>query len=156
MSHFTGPDATSKATTMPSHLRGNYFVSSYTATETLSASTTIVMCALPAGSRVTDATLTIDNANLFDTATAGSLKAVQLWHAGIAQVHAGKAVQYITSAQASTQVTGWTPSDVALGYRTSSSMNVVLKFGGLAPVGSGTTTTIFTLGLAYDTSLDGD
>jgi hypothetical protein len=157
MAHFTGPDVTSNVNTMPSNLRGNYYVASYTLTESASASTTIALAALPAGARVTQLDLTIDNANLFDTATAAALQSVQLWAGGVGQTSGGtgKTVTYIRSAQAGTQINVWNPNEVALGYRLSSSSQVVFVLDN-APVGSGTTTTIFTVAIQYDTQKDGD
>ncbi len=156
MAHHLAPSLTSGSNVAPQNLRGNYYVTTFTLGVTASASLSISMAALPAGARVADATLTIDNANLFDTATVSARQSVQLFIGGAAQTRdgTGKVVTYITTAQVGTQVNTWAPNEVGVGYRLSASGHVNVVFHELA-VGSGTTSTIFTLALQYDTQEDG-
>ena len=148
MGHFTAPDVTSGS--VPEiHAGLNYKHATYTLTETASASTTIAMCRLPGGARVVDCTMTINNANLWDTATAGASQTVQARIAGSSEA------VLITTAQAGTQVNVFAPAATAIGYRLTSSAQVVIQLVNV-PVGSGTTTSIFAVALAYDCQLDPD
>ena len=148
MGHFTGPDVTSGS--VPEiHAGLNYKHATYTLAESASASTTIAICRLPGGARVVDCTMTIDNANLWDTATAGASQVVHAW------IAASSEAVYITTAQAGTQVNVFAPDQDSLGVRLTSSANVVIQLVNV-PVGSGTTSTIFAVALTYDCQLDPD
>lgn len=157
MGHKIAPSLTSGSNVAPQNLRGNYYVTSYTLAEVASASLSISLAALPAGARVYDVDLVIDNAQLITTATTSARQSVQLYIGGVGQTSggSGKTVTYITTAGAGTQINTWAPNEVAVGYRLSASAHVVVVFHELG-VGSGTATTIFTLAVQYDTQQDGD
>lgn len=145
MGHFVGPEVTGGP--VPAiHAGLNYKFAQHTLNHTASASTSIAIAVVPAGARVVDATLSIDN-DALDT-TGGGNMVVQLRTGGTA--HA----TYIQSASGSSVVNVFNPTHDALGYRASASSQMWVVLSNF--VGTGTATTVFSLALVYDCQLDGD
>lgn len=139
--------ATSGANPVPAtHIGLNYQTVTLGLTETASASTTLVMCRLPAGSVVRDAYLTINN-DALDT-TGGGGVVVQSWtnataHATHVRTASGSAVYY-----------PYAPTHASQGYRHTASSLAVITLHNF--VGTGTATTAFRLTIGYEVKLDGD
>lgn len=120
---------------------------SYSFTETASDSASIVMMGIPAGARILDVTLTINN-NQLDT-TGGGQVSVATWMGGGADKHL-----YITTGSGSLQTAVFKPLPGHLGYRHTSSANLVVQLMNF--VNTGTASTIFAVSVIYDCQLRGD
>lgn len=144
--HYTAAAVTSGAVP-ESHIGVNHVWSTYTLSGgTASGSTTIAMCRIPAGARVTGAVLNWNNSDL--STTTGATLCVQTRTGG----NVNGAVIATTAISTKPQV--FSPAYSMMGYRHTSSSVAVIQFGEF--VGTGTLTTIFTLQLSYECSQDGD
>ena len=125
------------------HAGLNTKIASYTLSETASGSQTFAMCAIPAGAVVTNCDIVH---SALDTSGGGSIS-VHAWIGGSA------VATYVTTASAAQQH-AWTPTQLSVGYRLTSSANLVVHTQGVADTGTGglTITTV----LQYTTDQDGD
>lgn len=148
MGHKINSDVTSNNSNVR-HTKGlNFFISSYTLSETASASVTIAMCRLPPGARIVTATLTHDN-NALDATGAGSVS-LQSWTNG--NLHSVP----VQTAAASIMEYPFNPLHDGHGIRHTASSHVVVKLSNFAATGTGTATTIFTVSGLYDSQKEGD
>ena len=142
MGHYTNSDVTSGPT--PSiHAGVNTKVATYSVSITASGSQTFAMCAIPAGAVVTNIDVTHST---LDTSGGGSISA-HAWIGG------SPVATYVTTASAA-QVHAWTPVQAAVGYRLTSSANLVVHTQGVANTGTGAVS--ITTVLQYTSDQDGD
>lgn len=124
-------------------------ISTYTLNQTASASTTIQVCALPAGAEVISAIVRANHGALNAGANAG---AVRLYPT-IGGTSQGNIIPTSTlSYQISSGASG--SNDTALGKRMTASANLVLSLHDCA--GTGTASTIFTVIVSYLAEKSGD
>lgn len=146
MGHFTGPDVSSLSSPAV-HAGMNYHLTTFSLTETASGSTTIAIANVPAGARIADAALNV-NTNALALGAAPGFISVQLRTGGTSHG------QLIQSASANAQVHLFNPAVGVVGYRATSSSQVWIALTNMPA--SGTTSTVFSLQLAYDTGKEGD
>lgn len=123
-----------------------YTATSYTMSETASASTTLVMLPIPAGSRIVDVNLNINNDALDAT---GGGRVFVCTNIALADPRI-----YIATGSGSLQVARWNPKPNVIGLRHSASANLCVQLHNF--VNTGTAATIFTVSALYDTQLRGD
>src|SRR5512139_1240052 len=117
------------------HAGVNARVLTYTLNETASGSTNINMCALPAGARVINLFLALNNNAMGIVAGPGDLR-----------VQDSQGNVYITSASGNKTFHTLNPTFAGLGPRVTSSCNLQLV---LNPVGTGTASTQFRMIVEY-------
>lgn len=145
MAHLVGPDTTA-GPTPAIHAGLNTKFATYTLAETASSSTTIAICALPGGAKVTDVTLQIGN-DALDTTGGGSV-AVRATIGGTA------VATYVATGSGSLQVQRWNPAAGSVGVRLTSSANLIVQLTDF--VGTGTASTVITAQVQYTASDDPD
>lgn len=143
MGHFIGPEVTS-GTAPAIHAGLNTKVATANLAETASGSVTIAMCKIPAGAIVTNVDVTH---SALDTSGGGTL-VVQAWIGG------SSVATYFQSATAADQIHAWNPAQAAVGYRLTSSAQLVIGITQVSATGTGSMA--FTTVLQYTTTEDPD
>lgn len=149
MGHFTGPDVTSNSSVVPeNHIGTNVAFSTYGHTGTVSGSTSFSMCRIPAGAKVTGATLTWDNNAIAGTSAEATV-------ALLSYTNGNNNGNILTSSLVSVNPLSTGVSYEILNYRHTASSQAVVLLSNFAG-STGTATTIFTLQLNYVCQNDGD
>lgn len=142
MGHFTARDCSS-VPAQKIHAGLNHRFASHSLTETASGSVTIAMIALPAGARVKDVELYINNNAAGIVVSAGEVQIID----GLGNV-------YIQSASANKAFHQWNPTYGSFGKRLTASTNLMVQL--ISMPGSGTASTVFQVSCSYLADLDGD
>ena len=142
MGHYVGSEVT--AGVSPAiHAGLNTKVASYALAVTASGSQSFAMCAIPGGAIVTNCQVAHST---LDTSGGGSIS-VSGWIAG------SPVATFVETASAA-QVHTWTPTQGAIGYRFTSSGNLVVHTQGVADTGTGAVS--ITTVVQYTTTEDPD
>ena len=146
--HYTGPDVTSNSSSvMQLHAGSNTVFGQYTLSGgTASGSTTIAICRIPAGARITGAVLQWNNDDL-QTTTSCTVTVRS-------RTNGNFNGDIIQATAISTKPQSFAPGYTQLGYRHTASSHAVIQLNGFA--GTGTASTQFTLMLTYNCALTGD
>lgn len=140
MGHFVASSVTGGV--VPAvHVGLNNLVATYTLGETASGSVTIAICRLPAGAKIVDSFLATNHGNLGTGA-----EQIRLYDS-LGNTH-------METANISNRTNAYKPTFASQGIRLTGSANILLQL--CAAVGTGTSSTQFSLSLTYKTQDSGD